>query len=151
VDPDLDGDGQPDILGCWDDGVWSFQVAITTDNCTTPPVALPTYKFSSLYTITPAGCVAGSKDAMGNPICELSDEMYTYMTDPTTHAHVKTTSGGGGICEGELELFSTDGKAVWTMTPVLTAYSTDMTTGTVAGQFEYATYPTDQWTIDGTD
>jgi hypothetical protein len=147
VDPDLDGDGTPDIQGCWDDGVWSFQVAITSDTCTTPPVPLGNYKFSSTYAITPTGCTPGSKDAMGNPLCELSAETYAYMTDPTIHAHVKTSSGGGGICVGELELFSADGKQVWDMSPVLTSYSTDMTTGVLGGKFEFATYDSDQWTV----
>ena len=149
VDPDLDGDGQPDILGCWDAGVWSFSATIVTSDCATAPVMLPTYKFSSTYQITPAGCTPGSKDANGNPLCELSSEMYAYMTDPAQHAHVKTTSGGGGICEGELELFSPDGKKVWTFAPVLSAYSADKTTGTVGGQWEYAEYADDQWTVEG--
>ena len=150
ADPDLDGDGQPDILGCWDAGVWSFSATVVTNNCNTAPVPLGNYKFSSTYQITPTGCTPGSKDAQGNPLCELSSEMYAYMTDPSIHSHVKTTSGGGGICEGELELFSPDGLQVWTFTPVLSSYTdANMTGGVVGGQFEFAVYPTDQWTVSG--
>jgi hypothetical protein len=80
------------------------------------------------------------------PSCELSAPVFTYMTDPTVHNHVKT-SAGGGIREGNLELFSADGTQVWNLSPVLTAQSTDMTTGTIGGQFEFNIYPTDQWTV----
>ncbi len=155
ADPDLDGDCEADNIGSWDDGVWSFSVAIVMNNCATAPTPLPNYKFSSIYAILPAGCTVPTTCTMGvkNPMpsCELQSPVFTYMTDPSVHNHVKTTAGGGGIREGSLELFSTDGTQVWNMTPVITAQSTDMTTGTIGGQFEFNIFPTDQWTVDGTD
>ena len=150
VDPDLDGDCEPDMLGSWDAGVWSFSVAVVANNCTTAPTPLPNYKFSTTYAITPAGCMQPATCTQGfkltTPACELSAASFSYTTDPSVHTHVKT-SAGGGIREGTLELFSPDGLQVWTMKPTLSAYSADMLTGTITGQFEFATFPTDQWTV----
>lgn len=143
ADPDLDGDGAPDVLGCWDVGTWTFTATLTdAGNCSPAPTLLPSYSFVATRTITPAGCTQGP-----NTTCELTDESWSYTTNAATHNRTKTSEGGGGICEGQLELFSDDGKSVWTFTPVLTSYNdTAMTTAVLGGQFEFATYPDDQWT-----
>ena len=142
ANPDLNGDGVPDALGCWDDGTWSFSATVATSNCTTAPVLLSNYQFKSTHTIDPAGCTPGPTTT-----CELSLEMYSYVNDPNTHNHTKTSNTAGG-CEGQLELFSADGKTVWNFRPLIASYSADHTTGTLTGQWEYAEFADDQWTVD---
>ena len=44
-------------------------------------------------------------------------ESYTWMGDPARLFRLKVTEGGGGECEGGLELISADGKEIWNMKP----------------------------------
>ena len=65
--------------------------------------------------------------------------MRAAMTDPTARNRVKVSQGGDGLCEGEVNLFSADGKEVWILKPELYA---DLHLG---GSGEYQLYNSDQW------
>jgi hypothetical protein len=61
------------------------------------------------------------------------------MTDPNARSRVKVSQGGDGLCEGELNLFSTDGKEVLILKPELYA---DLHLG---GEGELQIFKSDQW------
>lgn len=69
---------------------------------------------------------------------DYGDPERTYLTDPNVEHGVKVSQGGSGLCAGELELFSPDGKAVYLLRPALNGDDT------ITGDGEYATFATDQ-------
>jgi len=72
----------------------------------------------------------------GDPIVDT----FTYVNDPTNpRVVVKVSEGGSGLCEGELSIYSADGKTVWLLKPELNADNT------ITGDGEYGQYSTDQW------
>jgi len=115
-------DGSP-YTGCWPIGVWTFTATRGTTDCTTQPTLLPQYQFKGEQVLVDGDYV----------------EQFTYMTDPTIRNRVKVSQGGDGLCEGELNLFSADGKEVWIIKPELYA---DKHLG---GDGEYSLYGSDQW------
>ncbi len=121
-------DGTP-YTGCWPIGVWTFTAALGQGDCSSDPALLPQYQFKAEEML----------DADGNPY-----QVYTYMTDPAARNRLKVSQGGDGLCEGELDLFSADGKEVWILKPELYA------DGHVGGNGEYQLYDSDQWLgLDG--
>jgi hypothetical protein len=66
-------------------------------------------------------------------------QVNTYMTDPAARARVKVSQGGDGLCEGELNLFSPDGKEVTILKPELYA------DGHLGGNGEFQLFKSDQW------
>ena len=58
---------------------------------------------------------------------------YAYLGDMAMLGHLKVSSGGGGECEGLLELWSVDNTKFWNMKP-------DMTGTAIAGHGSYAEY-----------
>ncbi|MCX5748213.1 MAG: hypothetical protein NT062_37620 [Proteobacteria bacterium] len=139
--PDNDGDGQPDISGCWPQGKWTFTTAIDTANastCSPSPTPLPSYEVQIDYGCYPVGksCDPGAPpETAGNYGFETKLVTATDMRNK-----VKYSSGGGGLCEGLFELFSADGKEVWNFHPTLNA---DLS---IKGSGEFSRYSTDQWT-----
>jgi hypothetical protein len=113
--------------GCWPVGVWTFQAQRGETDCDVPPMLLSQYQFK----------VEEKIDSDGEPY-----QSNTYMTDPSARVRVKVSQGGDGLCEGELNLFSADGKEVWIIKPELYA---DKHLG---GDGEYALHKTDQWIGD---
>ncbi len=119
------GAPQPaDVDGCWPVGTWTFSATVDTNECGTPPALLPQYQFK----------VERLSDSLGDPV-----DAYTFLTEPSAHHRLKVSSGGGGLCEGGLEIFSEDGKQYWNFKPALEA---DLS---IDGFGEYALYTTDQW------
>jgi hypothetical protein len=120
-------DGTP-YVGCWGIGVWTFSAAPAgTTTCTNNPTPLSQYQFK------------------GEQVADTDGELFpkwTYMTDPSIRNRVKVSQGGDGLCEGELNLFSADGKEVWILKPEL--YSDN----TLRGEGEYTLYGSDQWIGD---
>jgi hypothetical protein len=119
-------DGTP-YSGCWPIGVWTFQAQRGETDCETPPLLLNQYQFKVELKI----------DADG-----LEYQSNSYMTDPSVRHRVKVSQGGDGLCEGELDLFSADGKEVWIIKPELYA---DKHLG---GSGEYSLHHDDQWIGD---
>jgi hypothetical protein len=124
----LNPDGTP-YTGCWPYGTWTFTAARgATNTCQTAPTILPQYQFK----------VDQATDPENGDIIPK----YVYMTDPTAHNRVKVSQGGDGLCEGELNVFSTDGKEVWILKPEMYADKT------LRGDGEYSLYKIDQWLGD---
>ena len=124
--PPVHEDGTP-YTGCWPIGTWTFSATVGTGDCQAAPALLPQYQFK----------VEEMFDADGIPY-----QVNTYMTDPSVRNRVKVSQGGDGLCEGELNLFSADGKEVWIIKPELYA---DKHLG---GSGEYQLYKSDQWLGD---
>ena len=110
--------------GCWPVGTWTFAAAQVETDCGTPGVLLPQYQIRG----------DDVPDENGDP-----DYKMTYVTDPTVMNICKVSEGGSGLCEGELDLYSADGKQVWLLKPELNADNT------VTGDGEYSDYNSNQW------
>jgi hypothetical protein len=123
VEPPTHEDGSP-YEGCWPIGTWTFQATRGQTDCTAEPVLLGQYQFR----------VEQAFDADGNPY-----QTNHYMTDPSVRHRVKVSQGGDGLCEGELNLWSADGKEVWIIKPELYADNH------LGGDGEYSLYKSDQW------
>lgn len=115
------GDGMPDFTGCWPTGTWSWTMSVTDNTCATAPTPEPTYSFRTDYT----------PDANGEP-----QYVYTLLAPALTEGYrLKVSSGGGGLCEGILEVFSPDGLATWNLHATLDSFNMS---GPLGGQGEYA-------------
>lgn len=105
-----------EISGCWPIGTWTFTAAVGEHDCAAAPTPLPQYQIRVDRDLT-------SEDPDFSWI-------YTYVTDPNdATADVSVTSGGGGLCEGIVMVYSADGKTVWNMHPALQADNTLNGTG----------------------
>jgi hypothetical protein len=105
-----------EINGCWPIGAWTFTAAVGEHDCAAAPTPLPSYQ------------IRVDRDTTS----EDPDYswLYTYVTDPAdATADVSVTSGGGGLCEGIVVVYSADGKTVWNMHPGLQADNTLLGTG----------------------
>jgi hypothetical protein len=117
--------------GCWPVGTWTFTASQRANDCDPAPVQLATsYSFRVDRAVNP------------DPTQDIGyEESYTYLGDASNFYRLKVTEGGGGECEGGLELFSDDGTEFWNLKPMLT--------GTVIDGFaEYSKYDTDQRNTD---
>jgi hypothetical protein len=122
------GDGMPDFTGCWPTGTWLFNLAVGENSCETPPVPLAEYRFRTDYV----------DDAMGEPQYE-----YTLLAPQlTTNFRLKVSSGGGGLCEGILEIYSPDGLESWNLHPALNSFNMS---GPLSGEGEYALWTESQY------
>jgi hypothetical protein len=111
--------------GCWPYGTWTFTVKVENNECMQqPPMPLPEYQIRVDY----------STNADGDPV-----QSYTYTTEPNARHVVKVSQGGAGLCEGELQIFSADGKVVYLLKPELYA------DGSLLGDGEYGVFNDDQW------
>jgi hypothetical protein len=110
--------------GCWPIGVWTFSATMDQNDCSPAPSVLDRYEFKGTVTL--------NED--GDPL-----QSFTYMTDPAARAIVKVSEGGSGLCEGEVNLFSTDGTQVYLFKPALNADNS------IAGDGEFGVFTTNQW------
>jgi hypothetical protein len=122
--PPLNNDGTT-YEGCWPVGTWTFKAAVVQNDCQTAPAMLPQYAFTGSLVV--------------DPMTQDMVQKFTYTTDPTAHATVKVSAAGDATCEGELGVFSPDGKQVWTLKPWLNVDNT------ITGEGEYDLYGADQW------
>lgn len=110
-----------DVSGCWPVGIWRFSPSVVSNNCPTEPRLEKEYAFQV-------------------DVDEELTEFYTYLNDPTyERVRIKVSSGGGGICEGGLTLWSADGKTIWNLKPALQADNS------LNGHGEYEIYEEDQY------
>jgi hypothetical protein len=117
------GLAQPaDIFGCWPVGTWKFAAKVESSDCQEAP------KLESQYSLTVGW------DAT------LEEYTYKYDNDPTyQRVRLKVSSGGGGLCEGGVTVYSQDGKVVTNLKPALQADNT------INGNGEYEIFTSDQW------
>lgn len=112
--------------GCWPVGMWTFSVTQTASDCATAPMPLAQYQMKGDQVL----------DMNGDPNYAMS-----YVTDPSAHSIVKVSEGGAASqCEGELDLYSEDGKAVFYWKPVINSGNS------IGGSGEFTLYTSDQWT-----
>lgn len=128
---DPPGDGVPDIEGCWPTGSWTFTAAVTAN-------------MSGETECAPAPTTPQSLQFKVDFVNDAIEPSYTYtVLTPTTFkkSTVKVSSGGGGLCEGQMELFNEDGKEVFNFHPVLNVFNAN---GPLTGQGEFARFSTSQ-------
>jgi hypothetical protein len=110
-----------DVFGCWPVGTWTFSASIESTDCASPPALEPRYAFS----------VTRDADAL---------ETYRFLNEPTRPGvKLKVSSGGSGLCEGGLMIYSPDRKTLVNLKPTLNA------DGTVTGNGEVELYSTAQF------
>jgi hypothetical protein len=127
--PDTAHPQPTDSSGCWPYGMWTFSARVEMNDCTAPPTPLGQYQMRVDYSLDPE-----TQDPL---------QTYVYVTDPTVRHTVKVTQGGAGLCEGELTLYSPDGKIVWLLKPALFADNS------ILGDGEYTIYNDNQWPHEG--
>jgi hypothetical protein len=96
-------EAQPsDVFGCWPVGTWTFTTSLVSSTCPASPVLESQYSFQ----------------VMRDPV--EGDESYTYLNSPNNpDVDVKVTSGGGGLCQGGVMIFSPDHKTLFNLKPTL--------------------------------
>jgi hypothetical protein len=110
-----------DVSGCWPVGTWTFAATVESSDCAAPPALDPEYSLS----------VSRDADHV---------ESYLLRDAPGRGAvKVKVSSGGGGLCEGGLQIYSPDGKTLINLKPTLHA------DGSVTGHGEVERYATAQF------
>jgi hypothetical protein len=123
------GDGMPDIQGCWPAGTWTFSLTRIDGDCGTVAVP-PSFSFEV--------------DFIADPI--EPDFMETLIAPAVGSAsaadyRLHVSQGGGGLCEGGLEIFSTDGKEVFNIHPTLNVFNTS---GPLEGSGEFSRFSKNQ-------
>jgi hypothetical protein len=118
------GDGTPDIQGCWPVGTWTFTLTRTGGDCSPAPT-LPSVTFQV--------------DFIDDPIEPAYEEILTAPSIADHRLHV--SQGGGGLCEGGLELYSADGKEVFNLHPTLNVFNTN---GPLGGSGEFSRFSKNQ-------
>jgi len=91
--------------GCWPVGTWTFNSTVVSNDCSPSPT--PGQQQFRVDRDTTA---------------EQPDYtfIYTYLTDPTDTTHRLSVAGdGGGICEGQLEVYNDDGLEIWNLHPTM--------------------------------
>lgn len=114
------GDGLPDFTGCWPVGTWTFSLALGENTCDTPPTPEASYSFRTDYV----------PDMNGEPQYE-----YALLAPTPMNYRLKVSSGGGGLCEGLIELYSDDALESWILHPALNTFNMN---GPLGGEGEYA-------------
>lgn len=123
---DPPGDGIPDINGCWPIGTWTFTMAVTANTCDPAPTPAASYSFRTDW-------VDGANG---------KEYMHTLLAPTGIANHkVKVSSGGGGLCEAGIELYSPDGLKTWNLHPALNVFNTS---GPLTGVGEYAEWSENQ-------
>jgi hypothetical protein len=109
-----------DVFGCWPVGTWTFTAQVESTDCASAPALEPQYAFS----------VSRDSDSV---------ETYRFLNEPTRKGvDVKVSSGGSGLCEGGLMIYSPDRKTLVNLKPTLHA------DGTVTGNGEVELYAAPQ-------
>ena len=118
-------DGMVDFTGCWPTGVWTFSAAVGDSNCAIAPVPEASYRFTGTYT----------------PDANMEGPKYDYVLNApvlTENFRLKVSSGGGGLCEGVIEIYTDGGKKAWILHPTLNVFNMS---GPLGGEGEYSEYP----------
>jgi len=111
--------------GCWPVGTWTFTASLADNTCPAGPDGTSTVTVLPRYQFTVAR--AEGADMQGWA------DTYTWAGDLSAVRRLKVTAGGGGDCEGGVELFSPDGTEFWNMKPTQVG-------GVLSGVGEYAKY-----------
>jgi hypothetical protein len=147
-DPNNPGDP---FTGCWPVGTWNFTVTIDPsdeniidvdgdqqgDRCgVVSGTTAATFDASYSFTVNRREGSDGQGPEDSYVLNGAVQEGDKFRWNDKYLSRLKVTEGGGGECEGGLELFSTDGKSYWNMKPALTG-----TTITGFGDFKLFDQP----------
>lgn len=119
-------DGMPDFTGCWPTGNWAFSATIEDSTCaSTPQQPTQEYRFTTTYMQAPDG--GGGEYA------------YQLVSPPLQAGEyrLKVSSGGGGLCEGIMELYLEGATKAWLLHPALNVFNQS---GPLTGVGEYGEY-----------
>ena len=111
---------------CWPVGTWTFTAKVGTTDCTPAPTPAAQYVMTGIT----------QPDQNGDP-----QPVMQFTGDAGIRSIAKYSDGGSGLCEGELDLYSTDGKTVWLLKPELNADNS------LTGDGEYGVFSTDQYPL----
>ncbi|MBV8759523.1 MAG: hypothetical protein JO257_19705 [Deltaproteobacteria bacterium] len=111
---------------CWPVGTWTFTAKVGTTDCSPAPTPAAQYVMKGVV----------QPDQNGDPMAVMQ------FQGDTTRVIAKYSDGGSGLCEGELDIYSADGKTVWLLKPEL---NTDG--ATLSGDGEYGVFATDQYPL----
>jgi hypothetical protein len=108
-----------EVHGCWPVGTWTFTASVEDNSCEQAPDLLDQYSFS-VVAPDPADVFAYE---------------YGFATQPEwENLSMKVTEGGGtGLCNGQFEVWSADGKSVANLHPALRD-------GVITGGGEFVVY-----------
>jgi hypothetical protein len=120
-------DGMFDIQGCWPTGNWSFQLTPSESNCTPAP--------------QPPVTIAFRVDFIDDAIEPAYRYTLTQPTQGVESPRISVSQGGGGFCEGIIELFNSDGKEVYNLTPNVGVFNAN---GPITGHGEFSRWNRDQ-------
>jgi hypothetical protein len=109
-----------DITGCWPVGVWTFSASVVSNECDGDPALLSEYAFE----ITVLADADGELQQQFEYLSEAGDDI----------VQMDVSSGGGGLCEGGVQILSADGLREWNFKPSLQADDT------LAGHGQYREY-----------
>lgn len=130
--PVLDDEGEP-FTGCWPVGTWNFSVTLdpTDENILDVTGDQQPDRCGRVSGTTAAGFDAAYSFSV-NRVLEAEGYVDDYVLTGAVQEgekwkwndkylyRLKVTEGGGGECEGGLELYSLDGKSYWNLKPALT-------------------------------
>ena len=150
----IDADTGLPITGCWPVGTWTFTVTrdpgdenvldLTGDDrpdrCgevanTAAPTIDPSYSFNVKREYVVEMNEEGYVETY-QMIGAVDDSMQIRWNGKVLH-RLKVTEGGGGECEGGVEIYSSDGLNYWNLKPALTGT-------TLSGFGDYAVYEKSQ-------
>jgi hypothetical protein len=139
------------FTGCWPVGTWNFTVSLDPSNDNINDVdgdqvgdrcgsvsntQAATFDASYSFTVKRAEGMDGQGPEDSYILNGAVQEGDQWRWNDKVLFRLKVTEGGGGECEGGLELFSADGKSYWNMKPALTG-----TTITGFGDFKLFNKP----------
>jgi hypothetical protein len=115
------GAPQPnDVFGCWPVGTWTMTATIMSTDCKDPPQLAAQYQMVVMRDVD-------------------DNQTYTLASDPSNRSvRLQVTSGGGGLCEGSLQIYNSDGTQLVNLSPSLQADSS------INGHGQFELYGSDQ-------
>lgn len=118
-------DGEPDIQGCWPTGKWVFTLARSGGDCTPGPSIPSSIEFDVIFNADP-----------------IEPDFTEMLLEPTVDDYrLHVSQGGGGLCEGGLELFTKGGTEVFNLQPTLNVFNVS---GPLAGVGEFSRFSKNQ-------
>ncbi len=123
------------FTGCWPVGTWTFTVSIDPsdenildvdgdqmgDRCgVVGGTKVASFEASYSFIVDRKEGMDGQGPEDSYTLVGAVQEGDKWTWNDKVLSRLKVTEGGGGECEGGLELFSADGKSYWNMKPALT-------------------------------
>lgn len=128
--------GAPNTDGveCWPDGVWTISAALRpgSESSTRAPALQPQYQIRVTVNVE-----------AGADMADRYAYQYLGQFDPQDPANMfvrmKVSGGGGGLCDGELQIFSPDG------TQALVLHAALRPDNSLSGLGNFSIYSDNEW------